>query len=72
MIYKITLLPLPRGSGHDRKMVSEHCFQTLECIPLRSKYDLNHVSLPPILGVTKPKAKRTLLEEVFLKEVTAE
>ena len=30
MIYKMTVLPLPPGSRHDRKKVSEHDFQILE------------------------------------------
>ena len=31
MIYKMTLLLLPWGSERDRKMVSEHGFQTSKC-----------------------------------------
>ena len=31
MIYKLTLLSLFRGLGRDKKMVSEHDFQTSEC-----------------------------------------
>ena len=30
MIYKMTLLPLPRGLDRDKKMISEHDFQTSE------------------------------------------
>ena len=73
MIYKMTLLSLPRGLGRDRKKVSEHDFQTSICDTYKNQsVKLNHTSLLSILGVAKFKSKRTLLEGEFLKEVTTQ
>ena len=58
MIYKITLLPLPRGSGHDRKWYQSTVFKPRNATPPRTKCELNHASKCQALSTTKSEAKR--------------
>ena len=65
MISKMTLLPLPRGSGRDRKRVSEHSFQTSECDTPRTESELNHVSECQTLSMIKSQAKGAFWKEIL-------
>ena len=65
MISKMTLLPLPPSLGRDRKRVSEHSFQTLECDTPRTECELNHVSKCQTLSVIKSQAKRPFWKKIL-------
>ena len=58
MIYKMTLLPLPYGSGRDRKKISEHSFSNLGMRhPLKPECELNHASLSPTFDLKSLKLR---------------
>ena len=61
----MTLLPLPRDLGRDRKMVLEPDFQTSECDTLRIEYALNYASECQTLSVIKSQAKKAFWEEIL-------
>ena len=66
----MAILPLPQGSGRDKKRVSKHGFQTSECDTHRTECELNHASECQSLSVTKSKAKRAFLVGKFSRKVT--
>ena len=66
MIYTMTFLLLPQGSGRDSKRVSEHGFQKPQnTTPPMTEYELNHASKCQTLSVIKSQAKRTFWKEIL-------
>ena len=68
----MTLLPLPRGLGRDRKRVSEHDFQTSEYDTPRTECELNHASECQTLSMTKSNVKRVLFGGKVTRKVFAQ
>ena len=67
MSYKMTLLPLPRGSVRDRKRVSEHDFQTSEYNTPKTEYELNHALECQTLSMIKSHVKRDFWKKIMRK-----
>ena len=61
----MTLMTLPWGSGHDKKRVSEHNFQTSKCDTPWTECELNHGSECQTLSVIKSQAKRAFWKEIL-------
>ena len=73
MIYKMILLPLLRGLGRDKKKGMRAWYSKLGMWHLlKPEYDLNHASLPPILGITDIRPRKTLLGGEIPREVIAQ
>ena len=67
----MTLLPVPRCSGHDRKKGIRAWFSNLRMrCSLKSECELNHASRLSTLGVIKSKAKRTFWKGKLWGKVT--
>ena len=58
----MTLLPLPWVWGMTKKGIRAQFLNLGMRHPLKSKYELNHASKLPTLGVTKSNAKKVYLE----------
>ena len=68
MVYKMTLLPLPRVRGVTKKGYQSTIFKSQNTTPLRIDYELNHTSKCQTLSTTKSKAYRDFLEENSLEK----
>ena len=62
MIYTMTLLPIPRRLGCDRKRYQSTVFKPRNLTPPRTKCELSHASECQTLSATKSEAKKAFLE----------